>query len=393
MFLISLSPICVSSPVERVKEFNVPQVTANFGKRDEVVDDFAGDNGKPTLSVVTKSMTSYPSSGGLEESVVVVVIEEASAVRGFYMLRRSGVFGAFGWTLIARARALFLSTFTKKAATEPDFFAAEDFAVRIGGISSICYLQARSLTVQSECCGFDVQQLLITETRAIFPVESDHTENKWDDRLRSPESIPESTSDLPRFWNIGMKISHSSLDWTSFILFSFVWYRIAEPYFVPPISLASIQSSVIKYLSSHLRLFMPQNAANYSDSLPDASSELGIGPKGRLWCPRSLEQMNRLSLESCNNGRGFCKGGRCEPNNDPSGAGPFVGNFKECQTGNGRSQVDDFILGGGNQDAEVNAGAACNNGRGTCSTRGACEPNNDPSGAGPFVGTFEECFS
>ncbi|KAK1471234.1 hypothetical protein CTAM01_16623 [Colletotrichum tamarilloi] len=118
---------------------------------------------------------------------------------------------------------------------------------------------------------------------------------------------------------------------------------------------------------------MPQNAADYSDSLPDASSELGIGP--------------------CNNGRGFCKGGRCEPNNDPSGAGPFVGNFKECQTGNGRSQVDDFILGGGNQNAELNAGAACNNGRGTCSARGACEPNNDPSGAGPFVGTFEECFS
>ncbi|KAG7059380.1 aldo/keto reductase [Colletotrichum scovillei] len=118
-----------------------------------------------------------------------------------------------------------------------------------------------------------------------------------------------------------------------------------------------------------------------------------------LW-PMRIAQIQTLDqtklmklLESCNNGRGFCKGGRCEPNNDPSGAGPFVGNFKECQTGNGRSQVDDFILGGGDQDAQVNAGAACNNGRGTCSARGACEPNNDPSGAGPFVGTFEECFN
>ncbi|KAF3811095.1 hypothetical protein GCG54_00010431 [Colletotrichum gloeosporioides] len=103
--------------------------------------------------------------------------------------------------------------------------------------------------------------------------------------------------------------------------------------------------------------------------------------------------MSPVFAQSCNNGRGFCKGGRCEPNNDPSGAGPFVGTFKECLTGGGQSQVDDFILGGGNQNAKVNAGAACNNGRGTCSARGACEPNNDPSGAGPFVGTFDECFS
>lgn len=32
--------------VVQVKKFNVPQVTTNFGERDEVVDDFAGDNGK-----------------------------------------------------------------------------------------------------------------------------------------------------------------------------------------------------------------------------------------------------------------------------------------------------------------------------------------------------------